>query len=610
MPRKIEGLISLDLSQRVLSPQTALLVLIAACNLYLVHTVLVFLVVEAPYSSTETVVMWASGFVGLALLAFGGLVAFDTLQQLRESEARLTETKGRLHALIDASPLAITAGDVEGRILLWNAAAERMFGWAPDEILGLHYPAAEVDEETRAEWEDMRSRVLQGGVITDHRTVRRTRDGRVLHVSVSAAPVRNSNGTIEGTMAVISDVTQKRLAEQERSKLEEQLRQAQKMEAVGRLAGGVAHDFNNILTAIKGNAELLLAGDASETEAREDLREINRSADRASALTRQLLAFSRQSIVKPRPLDLNALIAETQRMLRRILGERIALETDLAHDLGTILADPGQMEQVLMNLVVNARDAIGERGRIVLRTTNAEITEPQAAAYSYRVVPGPYVALSVIDTGTGMDAETAQQIFEPFFTTKPQGIGTGLGLSTAYGIIKQARGYIWVDSEPGHGTTFLIYLPRVATAPEHEPAAHHDEPKRLPSGSETILVVEDEDAVLSLARKVLERQGYHVLTAARGREALRLAREHAGPIDLLFCDVVMPDLTGKEVTERVVRLRPGISTIMTSGYAEHVLAHDGVVDAGVEFLEKPYTPAGLLGKVREVLGAEHEATHP
>ncbi|MBW3554413.1 MAG: PAS domain S-box protein [Gemmatimonadetes bacterium] len=587
-----------DLSRRVLSPRTALLVLIASCNLFLVHAVLVFLLVQPPYSAAEGVLLWGSGFLGLVLLVYGTTVAWDTLGQLRDTEAKLSETRGRLHALIDASPLPITAGDHEGRITLWNQAAERVFGWKEREVLGRRYPA--VPEPESAAWTEMRGRVLQGEVIMGVEGRRQTKDGGMLHVSVSAAPVRDRRGRIEGTMAVIADVTQKKEREQERFRLEEQLRQAQKMEAVGRLAGGIAHDFNNLLTAIKGHAELLIAGPVTEEQLRDDLEEIGRSADRAAALTRQLLAFSRQSMVEPRPVDLNTLVGGMERLLRRVVGETVALEMDLHPGLGTVLADPGQMEQVLMNLVVNARDAMPGGGRLVIRTSDAVITEAEASAYSYRVVPGEYVLLTVSDTGSGMDPATAAQIFEPFFTTKPVGVGTGLGLSTVYGIIKQARGYIWVDTDLGVGTTFMVYLPRSnreadTVAPRRRVAAPSAD------GTETVLVAEDEEAVLGLARKVLERRGYHVLTASRGQEAVRIAREYAADIHILFCDAVMPDLTGGEVIERVKELRPGIRVLMTSGYAEQMIAHQGVAENGEAFLAKPYTPAELSCRVREVL---------
>ncbi|HUE77411.1 MAG TPA: ATP-binding protein, partial [Longimicrobiales bacterium] len=538
----------LNLSRHVFSPRTALLILIAACNLFLVHAVLVFLLVDHPYNGPELVLLWGSGFIGIILLVYGAAVAWTMLGQLRDTEGKLHETRGRLHALIDASPLPITAGDLDGRVTLWNRAAERVFGWMEREVLGSPYPAVSDDE--KGAWEAMRGRVLLGEVVTGVEGERRTRDGRPLHVSVSAAPVRSRSGSIEGTMAVITDVTQTREAERERVRLEEQLRQAQKMEAVGRLAGGVAHDFNNLLTAIKGHAELLLSGPSSETQRREDLEEISRATDRAAALTRQLLSFSRQGIVEPRPLALNALIREMEKLLRRMIGEDVTLETDLAHPLGTVLADGGQLEQVLMNLVVNARDAMPGGGRIVVRTMDAVITEREAAAHPYRVEPGEYVVLGVTDTGSGMDAATAARIFEPFFTTKPEGVGTGLGLSTVYGIVKQGRGYIWVESEPGQGTTFLIYLPRSVAEIEavgSDRCGQPLSPPRASEGTETILVAEDEEAVLSLARKGLERLGYRVLTATRGQEAVRVARDYTADIHLLFCDVVMPDLPGRDV---------------------------------------------------------------
>ena len=587
-----------DLQRRVLSPQTALLVLISACNLFLVHAVVVFVFVEAPYSPTEILLLWVSGFMGVVLLVFGAAVAWDALGQLREAEGKLMETRGRLHALIDASPLAITAGDHEGRVTLWNRAAQELFGWEARDVVGRPYPA--IPDGERDSWATMRGRVLQGEAIMDVEARRLTRQGDAVHVSVSAAPVRDRRGRIEGTMAVIADITQRKKAEEEHHRLEEQLRQAQKMEAVGRLAGGVAHDFNNLLTAIKGHTELLLTGPVSPEQLREDLEEIGRSTDRAAALTRQLLAFSRQSMVQVRVLDLNALIADMERLLRRMTGETVELATDLTPGLGSVLADPGQMEQVLMNLVVNARDAMPGGGRLLIRTSDAAITKEQAATYPYRVVPGPYVLITVSDTGSGMDAATAGKIFEPFFTTKPVGVGTGLGLSTVYGIVKQARGYIWVDTDPGMGTTFMVYLPRSEQEAETvSPSRPRADP--APNGTGTVLVAEDEEAVLALARKVLERRGYNVLTANRGQEAVRIARDFASDIHLLFCDAVMPDLTGREVIERVCKLRPGIRVLVTSGYAEQMVAYQGASGRPGAFLAKPYTPDELSGRIRDAL---------
>ena len=538
-----------------------------------------------------------AGITGIILLFYGAFVLGHRMAQGTERSRDLT--RAQLQALIDASPLAITAGDLEGRIILWSEAAERIFGWPAGQVLGQPYPA--VPAEMRDRWLDMRDRVLSGETLTGVETKRTTRDGRVIEVSVSAAPIYDDRGSVAGTVALIEDLSQARDAEREVEALESQLRQAQKLEVVGRLAAGIAHDFNNLLTAIQGNTELILSGGAGGSEIEEDLQQISRSADRAAALTRQLLNFAHQGAVDPRPLDVNRLVKDMESLLERLIGETIELRVELSVDAGTVLTDPNQIEQVVMNLVVNARDALPEGGRIAVQTGSAEVDREDADSLPYEVRPGPYAIISVIDSGVGMAPETVERIFEPFFTTKPVGVGTGLGLSTVYSIVKQARGHIRVDSEPGAGTTFRVYLPRAEgdqLAGQREERAPAVEPG---GGSETILVVEDEEAVLSMAQRTLERQGYEVLPALSGREGLTLALKHPGEIDMLFCDVAMPDLTGREVAERVKDVRPGIRILMTSGYGARRLTEEGILK-GVEFLPKPYSPRDLTARVRQMLG--------
>ena len=381
--------------------------------------------------------------------------------------------------------------------------------------------------------------------------------------------------------------------------LERQLLQAQKMEAVGRLAGGIAHDFNNILTAIIGYADLLGEDPATSPDARADLDEIRRAAQRAAALTRQLLAFSRQQVLEPRVFDLNGLVANLEKMLRRLIGEDVELRTALHPDLGPVRADPGQIEQVLVNLVVNARDAMPQGGKITIETDAVELDETYASQH-VSVVPGSYTMLAVSDTGSGMDEATRAKIFEPFFTTKAPGQGTGLGLSTVYGIVKQSGGNIWVYSEVGRGTTFKIYLPRVTAAAEAapEPVVATD-----PGGHETILLVEDSEGVHNLAVRVLRARGYTVLTAHSGAEAETVARTHQGPIHLLLTDVVLPQVGGPELAKRLAAQRPQLKVLFMSGYTDNSIVHHGVLAAGVSYLQKPFTPEGLARRVREVLGA-------
>lgn len=542
--------------------------------------------------------LWVTGIAGLALIFVGCVAVGRAFRSERRYGRALAAARAQLQALIDASPLAITAGNREGRITLWSAAAEGILGWSADEVLGKPYPA--VPEERVEEWRGLRRRVLAGETVHGLETRRRTRDGQVIDVAVSAAPVRDSDGEITGTLALVEDLRQSRVTAREVEKLETQLRQAQKMEVVGRLAAGIAHDFNNFLTAIRGNAELILAADGLPAELEADLQEIARSAERAAALTRRLLTFTYREKAEKKPLDLNMLLDGMRALMRRLVDKTIELRVELAEDTGTVLIDPQQVEQVLMNLVVNARDALPDGGRIAIRTRGVEVGPDEAESLPYEVRPGPYALISVTDNGVGMSVETAERIFEPFFTTKPVGVGTGLGLSTVYGIVKQARGHIRVDTEPGSGTTFRIYLPsheaeRAGTR-QDEPAA-----ALTHAGSETILVVEDEEAVLSMARRTLERQGYEVLVALSGRDAVRLARQHPGEIHILFCDMVMPDLTGRTIAERVTAARPDIQVLLTSGYGEQRLTEEAA-PAGAAFLPKPYTAAELTALIRQLLG--------
>ncbi|HUK86703.1 MAG TPA: ATP-binding protein, partial [Terriglobales bacterium] len=392
-------------------------------------------------------------------------------------------------------------------------------------------------------------------------------------------------------LAAIQDVTGQR-------HLELQLRQKQKMEAVGRLAGGVAHDFNNLLTVINGYSEMMLDRLGPDDPLYPHCDQIKSAAERAASLTRQLLAFSRQQLMEPRTLDLNAVLSRLDKLLLRLIGEDIEIVMRPGTDLGSVRADPGQVEQVILNLVVNARDAMPRGGQLLLETANVVLNEDYVREHAAPVRPGPYVMLAVSDTGAGMDPETQARIFEPFFTTKEAGKGTGLGLATVYGIVKQSNGYIWVSSEPGQGTTFKVYLPRVERAPEGLEAAA---PAAQKPGTETILLVEDDWQLRDLARSLLSSLGYHVLTVDTVGEVESVVGRHSGGIDLLLTDVVMPGMSGNELARRVSERRPGIRVLYMSGYTADTVVRHGVVESGTHFLRKPFTSTSLAAKVREVL---------
>jgi PAS domain S-box-containing protein len=486
--------------------------------------------------------------------------------------------------------------DLQGRPTFVNPAVSRMTGWRTEDLLGR--PLHEILHHSRPDRTPYPKElcricaVFQEGALSraDNEVFWR-KDGTSFPVEYLTTPIRGERGEAMGVVVTFQDIT-------DRKKLEEQLRQSQKMEAVGRLAGGIAHDFNNMLTVITGYSELLLQSLAPGSPLRNTVEQIKQAGERAAGLTGQLLAFSRKQVLQTKVLDLNAVVADMDKMLRRVIGEDIDLLTVLKPGLGRVKADPGQLEQVMLNLAVNARDAMPQGGKLTIETADVELD----AAYARRhvtVKPGPYVMLAVSDTGCGMDAETQARVFEPFFTTKEQGKGTGLGLSTVYGIVQQSGGNIWIYSEPGRGTTFKIYLPKVEEAADMgDPVVAH---MQQPRGTETILLVEDNPNVLGLARTVLQGQGYSVLEAPKGERALEIREQHNGAIHLLVTDVVMPGMSGRELAERLATSYPEMKVLYLSGYTDESIVHHGVLDHGMAFLQKPFTPDALARKVREVL---------
>jgi PAS domain S-box-containing protein len=507
------------------------------------------------------------------------------------AEQERQRSEERYRTLVDGVRDVIFALAPDGTVTSLNPAFTAITGWPAAEWLGKPFDQLVHPDDLPLALE-LLGRVLRGEPRPTSELRIRTAAGqhRVAEFAVTA---QLKDGRPVEILGIGRDVT-------ERVQLEQQLRQAQKMEAVGRLAGGIAHDFNNILTAITGYADLLLEDLAAGDPRRQDAAEIRKAADRAAGLTRQLLAFSRQQVLQPRALDLNVLVAELEKMLARLLGEDVSLVARLDPALGRVRADPGQLEQVIMNLAVNARDAMPGGGQLTIETANVDLDEAFAREH-YPARPGPHVLLAVTDTGIGMSAEVQAHLFEPFFTTKEKGKGTGLGLATVYGIVKQSGGFIWVYSEVGRGSTFKIYLPRVDEPAE--PLAQAATAAAVPGGRETILLAEDEPPVRAVARQVLERQGYTVLEAPSAEAALDLAERYSGTIHLLLTDVVMPGMSGRDLAVRLAALRPGTRVVYMSGYADNAIIRHGMLEPDVAYVQKPFTPDAIARKVREVLDA-------
>jgi PAS domain S-box-containing protein len=523
-----------------------------------------------------------------------GAAVLAALKQARQRSA-LNMQQLLLQKVIDTDPSLIFVKDYEGRFVLVNRAVAEIYACTVDDLIGktdadFNSNKVEVEHFLRNDREVMdrgEAKLIAEEPVTNPST------GMTRWFQTIKVPLVLPGHDVRMMLGVGTDITPRR-------QLEEQLRQSQKMEAVGRLAGGIAHDFNNVLTAILGYSQMLLTDLSEGDPRREDVREIEQAANRAATLTRQLLAFSRRQVLQPQVLDLNALVENLDKFLRRLIGEDIDLRVHASPDLWLVSADSGQVEQVIMNLAVNSRDAMPTGGKLTIETGNVVLD----AAYAQRhiaVTPGEYVMLAVSDTGTGMDEETQARIFEPFFTTKASGKGTGLGLSTVYGIVKQSGGNIWVYSEVGRGTTIKIYLPResVSVLP---PRQVRPETTDL-QGTETILLVEDEDPVRALAAKILRGLGYQVMEAKLGREAITIADAHDAGIDLLLTDVVMPGYSGADLARKLAESRPALKVLFMSGYTDEAIIHHGVLDANIAYLQKPFTPDVLAAKVREVLSS-------
>jgi len=513
--------------------------------------------------------------------------------------AALRESEKKYQQIYDESPVGYHELDTKGRFTRVNRTELQMLGYSAGEMLGK--PVWDFFEE-----EDTTRKVILAklsGDVSFHDTFERTyrrKDGSTLLVLVEDRVLRDKGNQIIGIRSMVEDITERRRAEEALRKSEEQLRQWQRVEAIGRLAGGVAHDFNNLLMTIKGCSELLLGAFDRRDPRREEVEEILKAADRATSLTRQLLAFGRRQVLQPQVLDLNTVVMNMDKMLRRVIGEDVQLIASLRRDLWSVKVDPGMIEQVIMNLAVNSRDAMPNGGKLTIETTNVTHDE-EYASHHVSVKPGYYAMLAITDTGCGMDKETQSHLFEPFFTTKEKGKGSGLGLSTVYGIIKQSGGNIWTYSEPGLGTTFKIYLPRVEeTSHAYKPEISRKEIK-APGGTETVLLVEDEEAVRSMVSKVLQNKGYRVLEASHGNEALEVCDKFEGPIHLMVTDVIMPQMSGRELAERLALVRPEMGVLYMSGYPDNTIVQHGVLEPGTAFLQKPFTISALELKVREIL---------
>lgn len=536
------------------------------------------------------------GLIALVLV-FDLYVVYQQLQITR-MRRRLMEREEFFQLISDNVVDMIAVVDSEGKRIYNSPSYQRILGYAPEELEATS-SLEQVHPDDREIVANAAAEARRTGVGRRIEYRMRHKDGSWVSLESTASPVINGEGEVESLVIVNRDIS-------ERRRLEEQLRQSQKMDAIGRLSGGVAHDFNNLLGVVIGYAEILQEQIPETDDMRSAVDQIIRAGNGASSLTKQLLAFSRQQVLEPKILLLNTVVADTEKMLRRLIGEDIELLTSLDPALGKIRADHGQIEQVIMNLVVNARDAMPEGGRLVIETTNFEIDEKFARRYAYPVLPGQYILLTVSDNGIGIDTATQQRIFEPFFTTKEKGKGTGLGLSLVYGVVKQSGGYIDVVSTRGKGTTFNIYLPRVAENAVDTRPVGPDSPDEL-RGTETILFAEDEDMLRTLTRHLLELYGYRVLEACDSNQAQRLSEQTGHEIHLLLTDVVMPGVSGRILADQLKQKRPELKIVFMSGYTGQRVGEKEILEPGSLFLQKPFTRESLARKIREALDVSRPA---
>jgi PAS domain S-box-containing protein len=526
------------------------------------------------------------------------VVVLSDVTERKRAEDALKESEEKYRTILENIEDGYFEVDIAGNFTFFNDSLCRMLGYSKDEMIGMNNRNYTDQENAKKLYQAFNKVYTTGEPINGFGWEVVAKDGTKLFGEVSVSLVKDSKGKPTGFRGIARDITERKRAEEEKAALQEELRQSQKMEAIGGLAGGIAHDFNNLLTVISGNCQLSLLELKEGDPVKGNIQEIKAAADRATSLTRQLLAFSRRQVLNMSVLDLNTIIRDLEKMLRRVIGEDVELVTSLANDLGTVKTDPGWIEQVIMNLAVNGRDAMPSGGKLIIETNNAELDEPYTRSH-VAIKPGRYVKLCVSDTGVGMVPEVREHLFEPFFTTKKKGKGTGLGLSTVYGIVKQSEGNIWVCSEPGLGTTFNIYLPRVdeSLVDTREKVTREEHP----GGGETILVVEDEEDVRGLTVRILERQGYRVLEASCGNDALLLSKERIEPIDMVLTDVVMPGMNGPQLADQLMHLHPKMQVLYMSGYTDNAVFHQGILGEGVNYIQKPFTIDGLMKKMREVL---------